>query len=393
MTIHGPLRQKNALLMLAAVTVLAGMVSSGSRIAIPLFAVKLGASPLLVGLILGSYALLPALTAIAIGRWIDRVGVRFPMRIAATTMALGQFVAWMFPGMLALALNAACIGISMATFMISMQHSAGALGDASNRTSIFSWMTICQSLALMVSPPITGFLIDHLGHRDAFLCLGLLGVMLLALLLVADRLLPSEAKASAPIRRRVMDLLQYPAVRAALVISALSPIGWELFFFFVPLHGASIGLSASTIGLVFSAFSMSIFAIRLAVPWLSRRASEWTLIAVAMGTAGVMFLLFPLAQDAAMLVMLSVVLGAGMGISQPITLSIIYTVAPEGRRSELAGVRTTSINSAQIAAPLMLGALSASMGLAFAVWPFAILLLAGCRFAYRRTAALEAGKS
>ena len=379
--------------MLAAVTVLAGMVSSGSRIAIPLFAVKLGASPLLVGLIQGSYAMLPALTAITIGRWIDRVGVRFPMRIAATTMALGQFVAWMFPGMLSLALNAACIGISMATFMISMQHSAGALGDASNRTSIFSWMTLCQSLALMVSPPITGFLIDHLGHRDAFLCLGLVGVMLLALLLVADRLLPSEAKTSAPVKRRVMDLLQYPAVRAALVISALSPIGWELFFFFVPLHGASVGLSASTIGLVFSAFSMSIFVIRLAVPWLSRHASEWTLIAVAMGTAGVMFFLFPLAHDAATLVMLSIVLGAGMGISQPITLSLIYTVAPEGRRSELAGVRTTSINSAQIAAPLMLGALSASVGMAFAVWPFAILLLAGCRFAYRRTAVLEAGKS
>lgn len=369
------------------------MVSSGSRIAIPLYAVKIGASPLTVGLILSSYAMLPALTAISIGRWIDRVGARVPMRIAATSLALGQLTAWMFPGLLSLALNAACIGISMATFMISMQHSAGALGDASIRTSIFSWMTLCQSAALMVSPPITGFLIDHLGHREAFLCLGLMGVTLLALLLIADRLLPSQARASAPVKRRVMDLLQYPAVRATLVISALSPIGWELFFFFVPLHGASVGLSASTIGLVFSSFSLSIFAIRLAVPWLSRRASEWTLISVAMGTAGVMFLLFPLAHDAMMLVMLSIVLGAGMGISQPITLSLIYTVAPEGRRSELAGVRTTSINSAQIAAPLMLGALSASMGLALAIWPFAVLLLAGCRFAYSRTAALESGKS
>ena len=45
-------------------------------------------------------------------------------------------------------------------------------------------------------------------------------------------------------------------------------------------------------------------------------------IATALGTAGVMFLLFPLAHDATTLVVMSIVLGSGMGITPSRTVAI-----------------------------------------------------------------------
>jgi hypothetical protein len=85
-----------------------------------------------------------------------------------------------------------------------------------------------------------------------------------------------------------------------------------------------------------------------------------------------------------------VVFGFAAGISQPLTVSIVYVASPPGRQAEVIGMRTTALNLMQTAAPLSLGLLSASIGLAAAVWPLSLLLMGGAWFAWARRSEGEA---
>ena len=96
-----------------------------------------------------------------------------------------------------------------------------------------------------------------MGYQTAFLGLVLLALVVAVVLFLARAILPDAPHPAAKTERKLFELLRHPGVRTALVISSLSPLGWEMLFFFVPVHGTRIGLSASTIGLVFSCFSVS----------------------------------------------------------------------------------------------------------------------------------------
>jgi predicted MFS family arabinose efflux permease len=374
----------NALLLLAAAGLVASIATNGSRMAVPLFAVHLSASPMTVGLILSSYAVIPAFVAIAIGRWVDRIGARLPMQIASAGLSVALLVPWLFPELWALAVSATMVGVFMVFIYVGSQQAAGALSDASSRTRVFTLLTVAQSLALLVSPPITGVLIDHMGYRTAFLALSIAAMGLTAMMVFGGKLLPVHTRRTAEAKKNLLELLRMPAVLGALIVASLGPVGWDLLFFFVPLHGAHLGLSASSIGLVFSCFSVSIIAIRLAVPWMAKRMNEWHMIAIALGTAAVIFVFYPLTGSAGSMMALAVVLGAGMGISQPVMLSIMYASSPPGRQAEVLGMRSTALNAVQIVSPLMLGAMTAGIGLAAAMWPFAVLLLGGAHFCVKR---------
>src|SRR5687767_15227001 len=56
-------------------------------------------------------------------------------------------------------------------------------------------------------------------------------------------------------------------------------------------------LPISVIGTVISAFALAVFAIRVALPSLTRHWGEFQILLFAIGFAGAVFLLFPLLRD------------------------------------------------------------------------------------------------
>lgn len=356
----------------------------GGRVAMPLFAVSLDASPLMVGLILACHSVIPVFVSILIGRWVDRIGSRRPLLIATFGSTLGLLLPWVFPSLWALAACAAVVGTCMAMLFISIQHAAGVMSTSSNRMRVFTALTVGQSAPALLSPPLTGFLIDTLGYGAAFLGLGMLSLAVGVALIAGRAILPTAAHRPARSQGNLLELLRHPGVRTALIISSLMPLAWEMIFFFVPVQGVRIGLSASTIGLVLSCFSVSLILIRAAVPWLTRRANEWVLITASFASAGGIFMFFPFADSAGVMVALAIVLGACHGVNVPLTLGIVHAASPPSRQAEVLGMRSTVTNSVSAAVPLFLGALTAGIGLGAAALPLGLVFLAGARFAYRR---------
>ena len=92
---------------IVCLTVLGHVAFTGSRMTVSLFAIHLQAPPLTVGVLMGLYALLPALLSIQAGRVVDRVGVRGPMIAGSLIATLGCTVPFLFPGVVAL--HVACL--------------------------------------------------------------------------------------------------------------------------------------------------------------------------------------------------------------------------------------------------------------------------------------------
>jgi predicted MFS family arabinose efflux permease len=154
-------------------------------------------------------------------------------------------------------------------------------------------------------------------------------------------------------------------------------MSWDLQTFVVPVHGTRVGLSASQIGFVLGAFSAATFSIRLAMPALSRRFSEWQVLTYTLFNTTVAFVLFPLFSSLAPLMVVAFLLGLGLGAAQPNVMSLLHSRSPHGRVGEALGVRTTIMNSSHVVLPLVFGAFGSVLGAAAMFWAMAALVFGG----------------
>jgi MFS family permease len=182
----------------------------------------------------------------------------------------------------------------------------------------------------------------------------------------------------------VTDLLRHRDLRPVFVTSGLLAAAWDMFTFAIPIYGSSIGLSASSIGLVLGFFSAATLVIRVLLPTLSRRLTAWPLLATSLAIAGASFFLFPLLERAGLLMAVAFLLGLGLGMSQPMVMSLLHNTVPPGRVGEAIGLRMTMVNISQITIPLLFGALGTALGMLPVFWATALLLSAGSGYAKRR---------
>jgi len=192
-----------------------------------------------------------------------------------------------------------------------------------------------------------------------------------------------DAKSDAA-QHRVADLLRDPRLRPVFLFSGLLATGWDLYTFVIPIYGSRIGLSASTIGIVMSSFALATFVVRLAMPAVARRLSEWTVVCAALVISGVAYSMFPLVQQVPYLIALSFLLGLGLGCAQPMIMAVLYSASPPGRQGEVVGVRTTLMNASHTFLPLLFGAVGATLGMGTVFWTMSGLLLSGGWLANRK---------
>jgi predicted MFS family arabinose efflux permease len=190
-------------------------------------------------------------------------------------------------------------------------------------------------------------------------------------------LLRHETPQQRPAGHKVMDLVRNRPLRGILIVSGLLSMGWDLFTFVMPIHCSNIGLSASSTGVVMSAFGAATFAVRLAMPALSRKLREWQVITTAFLVSGTAYMLFPLVTSTSLMMCLAFLLGLGLGCSQPMVMSLLYEASPPGRQGEVVGVRTTVLNTSATGLPLVFGAVGSALGMGPVFWGIAACLLTG----------------
>ncbi len=103
---------------------------------------------------------------------------------------------------------------------------------------------------------------------------------------------------------------------------------------------------------------------------MSARAGQWPVRAhrAAAVLHGLLAILFPLTTSVPVLVGLAFILGMGLGVTQPLAMSVLHESAPSGRSGEAVGLRTAVVNLSGTTTPIIYGALGGALGMLPVFW-------------------------
>jgi MFS family permease len=267
-------------------------------------------------------------------------------------------------------------------YHVAVQNLLGAISGDADRTRNFNNYTLMISLGGFIGPLFAGFSIDHAGYRSTYLILALVALVpvITQLLAAGNRQArrPSAGKhAEGSQLAGARDLLAQAPLRRTLIGSAAVLTGTDLFQFYMPIYGHSIGLSASKIGFVLSMVAIAGFVVRIGLPAMVHKAGEERLLAYSLFLGAVTYLLFPFFTDVTLLTVIAFMLGLSLGCGQPLSLMLAYARSPQGRSGEVLGLRLTINNFTHIAVPLAFGSLGSMFGLAPVFWINALMLAGG----------------
>jgi len=361
-------------LILAQISIHACM--TGMRMATPLLALREGYSPAAVGVLLALFALTQVFLSLPAGRYADRHGLKRPLAISVVTASVGAGAAVFFPIYPVLCLAALLSGGASGAAIIALQRHVGrAAHDTVTLRKVFSWLAIGPAVSNFLGPFLAGLLIDYAGgeaasdtgFRAAFLLMALLPLS--AWLWV--RTLQEEKPAPKPEgskKTTAWDMLQNQGFRRLLLMNWALSSCWDVHTFVVPILGHERGLSASVIGSILGAFAIAAAAIRVLIPLLSERISEWKVVMGAMLGACLLFTLYPFMSNAWAMMGCSIVLGLVLGSVQPMVMSMIHQITPPDRQGEALGLRMMAINGSSVIMPVLFGSIGTVVGVSALFW-------------------------
>lgn len=363
---------------------------TASRLTGSLAAIRLGAPTAVVGLILSLNAVAPMFLSIAMGRWIDRTGTRFPMLVGSVAMGCGLLLPALWLSVPALCASSVLTGLGFIVFHMCVQKLTGELADGAERVRNFGLLAVALSISGFSGPIIAGFIIDHAGEGASFAAaFGASSVMVGAALVLLKWHWRFDGRPVAIARStaggNAFELLRTPLMRRIFIAVTLLAAAWDVHMFLVPIQGSRIGLSASQIGMVLGAFSVATFVVRLGMPLFARRLTEWQMVGGAQAIAALAYFAFPLVDSHYGLMLLAFGLGLGIGLGHPAVMAMVQGATPRGRTGEAVGLRMMVANASQTFLPFLFGSvgsvlstfLSGAMTFAPLFWGIALILALG----------------
>ena len=349
-----------------------------------LYVVELGGSPAVVGAAVASAFVIPALVAVPIGRVVDRIGA--PRMLVAGTLVLifSALVVAVRPGMATLFVSRVANGLAHVILLVATQVHVAAVASGHRREEAISWYSTFVSAGQLVGPLAVGALVDLAGFQAAFAA----GAAAAALALApSGRLQVHEGQTSLAARREdpaqppggwgrrrqaapagsagIRELLRNDGVKVAIAVSSGILFAMGARQAFLPVYLYSLGFSTTLIGFLLSLRSVVSMAIR---PWIPamiavmggrRRAliGATLLTAAGLGLTG-------LARDPVSIGFLSILIGIGIGASQPLTIVAVADHVEEGKQGVALGLRLAANRTAQLINPVIFGLVAEAAGFA-----------------------------
>lgn len=351
----------------------------GSRVAVSLHALELSTNQFAIGLVIALYALCPMLLAIVIGRFADRAPPRRLVILGSAIMTAALLLPPLFPGIAALGVAAFVLGFAHQVFSLPLEALVGGIGGPEKRARNYALITMGWAAANFLGPVMAGFSIDYIGQLQVYLVLAVFTLAPILMLAFKPALLPKVAASHAgtDARGSVLDLWRTPSLRITIIAAGIVGSAQDLFQFYMPIYGHSIELSASAIGTILGVSSLAAFVIRALLPFLAKRLTEAQILTSAIFIAAFAFILIPFFVNAYALGAIAFLLGLGVGCAMPMTMSLLYVLAPPNRLAEAFGLHKTVRNATHLVVPIVFGSVGAAFGFATVFISNSALLAAG----------------
>ena len=163
-------------------------------------------------------------------------------------------------------------------------------------------------------------------------------------------------------------------MRKTFITSGIILTGVGLYEFYFPIYGKTLGLSASTIGVIVSCNAIAYILSRLVMQWMLKKFKEESVLGGCLTISALAFFLIPFFEKSVFLMVISFIMGLGMGCCQPLSIVMAYNRSPKGRTGEVLGIRLTVNKTVQFLVPILFGSVGSVLGFFPVFWSNAFLL-------------------
>jgi MFS family permease len=362
-----------------------------SSIIVPLWALHLGVSPGIIGVLLGIRHLPGLLFAIHGGVLLDRLGAR-PVMIAFAGFAV--VVPLLFPVMpwvWAMMILQMVWGFSTTMTWMGAQTCVSQMMRGSTRHA--ARLSVSVRLGMLFGPPIAGWSWDTWGAWGGFGAISLWAVGLMISCLLIPKLGFDEQQ---PVRRfRIGDLvprgtdylsslrmMTIPAIAICVYLSAIRIASYGVQESFYIVYLKEIGLSGENIGLLAGtghSLLGAVGALMLGLaPQIVSIRRQLYLFLITVIFAIVLISISPLLVDFWPLFAAITLRGLLLGFNQPLMISVMAGASPPSVQGQTVGLRTTANRAAATLVPVAMGGLIELIGLAESFYVMGGLMVLAC---------------
>lgn len=303
------------------------------------YAISLGASVAVAGLIAGAYSAVNLVGNLGAGYWTDRLGRKLPL-VAGLVIVGGALLLYPLaddPGTL---------------FWLRILHGLGAalvapaslsyIGDTTapgGRARAMAVYGAAIGLTTLIGPPLAGVVADRLGYAPIFVALAVLTLAVAVPALLRTReILPGEVRSQGGQVRRLLGRRRLLVAYVA-TFCLLFSLGTLIVF--APLAGEALGFSSAQVGLVFAAFALTATLVQvLPVGRLSDRRGREPLIMLGLALLMGALLLLPGLERWGTWLAGMLLYGTGFGLMFPAMTALITDETEPQTRGTASGVFT-----------------------------------------------------
>jgi MFS family permease len=370
----------------------------------PLWALELGSTPLVIGLIISSRQVLVVTMAVHSGALLDRFGPRIVIILMATLGAFTMALFPIFPFLAAILVLQMISGFAEATTWIGAQTLVGRLLDG--RPLYAGRMTASARVGSVIGPWVIGLIWQFLGSDIAFWFMAgwiFMGGAAAMMLPKSEIATAASSPAAAPVeptaaavteaprprapaarrRRSVLPsfsdygttfrLLLLPAVALVIAVTFMRQTGSGIQSSFYGVWLKQIGFEAGAIGLLLGIANAASAVTALTTGSLTRRFSEHQLLIAATMLSIAAIAVTPLLGGFALLAVAIALRGVGQGLNFPLMLSIASRAVGQHLQGRVVALRITFNRLGGAMVPLAMGVLVEFVGLEYAFYVVGIV--------------------
>jgi MFS family permease len=360
-------------------------------VVMPLWALELGASPFVIGLIIASRQILTVTLSIHGGALLDRHGARNVIMVLGIVGAACMASFPLLPFIWAVILLQMASGFTETTNWIGAQAMVGKL--LKGHALYAGRMTAAARFGGFAGPWLTGLCWQYGGPYAAFGFLGFWVVCGVFAAFAIPKEKEADGAAAAPnpapaaATRRATDampklsdyitafrMLALPAVALVIMATFMRQAGSGVQSSFYGVWLKEAGFTAGTIGFLIGISSLVSALSALMTGRLTRYVAEhWLLVAMIM-TSVVAIAVTPLLSAFPLLVAFICLRGASQGLNLPLMMSISSRAVGSDLQGRVAALRITFNRLGGALVPLIMGAMAEFVGIE---WSFYIMGIAG----------------
>jgi MFS transporter, DHA1 family, multidrug resistance protein len=337
---------------------------------LPIFAADLGALPELIGVIVAASTVTGVFFKLPSGALSDVLGRKRMMVLGAVFFAAPPFLYPLVHDPWSLLALRFVHGFATAIFSPVASAYVASLGET-GRGARLGWFSSANDIGATGGPLVGGFVLYFTASFPlTYLLVGVLGVLTLLVVLLlpdVDRPAPAAktfATRAAEFSQGLGEVLRTPPIFVAAGIEAVMYLGYGAFLGFLPIYAKKAGLNDAEIAIVLGAQLAMAMLAKPITGRLSDRVGRIPVIIIGLLLCAAALPLIFRSESLTTFIVLTPLLGLGVGAVTPVTNALIADLASTRRLGAAMGVFGTIWDIGEAAGPMIAGFLIGGLGYA-----------------------------